>query len=120
MGAQQSTPDIPKKTLDQTINYLAANYILTSNFQDLKNLTDPEYCKNLVILTSNVVDRYLTSKEIEYLQQQKEGDVEVNKMTSQKLAFFNKERIANMDVKSDLAKKRMCIGIAKFYVQIFH
>jgi len=25
-----------------------------------------------------------------------------------------------MDVKSDLAKKRMCIGIAKFYVQIFH
>ena len=69
MGAEQSTPQIPKKkTLSSTIDYLAANYILTSNFQDLKNLTDPQYCKNLVILTSDVINRYLSETELEYLK----------------------------------------------------
>ena len=43
MGAEQSKPNIPQqKSLSSTIDYLAANYILTSNFKDLQNLTDPE------------------------------------------------------------------------------
>ena len=71
-----------KKTLSSTIDYLAANYILTSNFQDLKNLTDPQYCKNLVILTSDVISRYLNETELEYLKQRLEGGEEVLKMSS--------------------------------------
>ena len=83
MGAEQSTSQMPqKKTLSSTIDYLAANYILTSNFQDLKNLTDPQYCKNLVILTSDVIDRYLSQTELEYLKQRLEGGEEVLKMSS--------------------------------------
>ena len=67
MGAGQSTEQMPqKKTLSSTIDYLAANYILTSNFQDLKNLTDPQYCKKLVVLTADVIARYLTETELEY------------------------------------------------------
>ena len=122
MGAEQSTPQIPKKkTLSSTIDYLAANYILTSNFQDLKNLTDPQYCKNLVILTSDVINRYLSETELEYLKQRLEGGEEVLKMSSpEKIAYFNKNKLDKMDVKSDLKKKRMCIAIAKYYVQIFH
>ena len=121
MGANQSTPDMPKeKTLSSTIDYLAANYILTSNFQDLKNLTDPQYCKNLVILTSDVIQRYLTQQDIEFLKQRMEGEIEKNEMTTEKIAYFNKENISKMDIKSDLRKKRMCIAIAKYYVQIFH
>jgi hypothetical protein len=121
MGANQSTPDMPKqKTLSSTIDYLAANYILTSNFQDLKNLTDPQYCKNLVILTSDVIQRYLTQQDIEFLKQRMEGSIEKNEMTTEKIAYFNKENLGKMDIKSDLRKKRMCIAIAKYYVQIFH
>jgi hypothetical protein len=121
MGANQSTPDMPKqKTLSSTIDYLAANYILTSNFQDLKNLTDPQYCKNLVILTSDVIQRYLTQQDIEFLKQRMEGEIEKNEMTTEKIAYFNKENLSKMDIKSDLRKKRMCIAIAKYYVQIFH
>ncbi len=121
MGANQSTPDMPKqKTLSSTIDYLAANYILTSNFQDLKNLTDPQYCKNLVILTSDVIQRYLTQQDIEFLKQRMEGSIEKNEMTTEKIAYFNKENLDKMDIKSDLRKKRMCIAIAKYYVQIFH
>ena len=123
MGAGQSTSQMPqKKTLSSTIDYLAANYILTSNFQDLKNLTDPQYCKNLVILTSDVISRYLSQTELDYLKQRMEGGVETLKMTEtpEKVAYFNKTSLDKMDVKSDLKKKRMCIGVAKYYVQIFH
>ena len=122
MGAQQSTSQMPqKKTLSSTIDYLAANYILTSNFQDLKNLTDPKYCKNLVILTSDVISRYLSQTEVEYLKQRIEGGTETLKMSEpENVAFFNKNNLDKMDIKSDLKKKRMCIGIAKYYVQIFH
>jgi len=121
MGANQSTSDMPKqKSLSSTIDYLAANYILTSNFQDLKNLTDPQYCKNLVILTSDVIKRYLNDREIEFLKQKMEGSIEKNEMTKERIAFFNKENINKMDIKSDLKKKRMCISISKYYVQIFH
>jgi len=121
MGAQQSTPDLPKeKTLSSTIDYLAANYILTSNFQDLKNLTDPKYCKNLVILTSDVISRYLTERELEFLKQRMEGSLEKNEMTKENIAYFKKDSVEKMDIKSDLKKKRMCIAVAKYYVKIFH
>jgi hypothetical protein len=123
MGADQSTSQMPqKKTLSSTIDYLAANYILTSNFQDLKNLTDPKYCKNLVILTSDVISRYLSETELEYLKQRLEGGVETLKMSDppEKVAYFNRNNLDKMDIKSELKKKRMCIAIAKYYVQIFH
>jgi len=123
MGAEQSTSQMPmKKTLSSTIDYLAANYILSSNFQDLKNLTDPKYCKNLIILTSDVISRYLSETELNYLKQRLEGGVEVLKMTDkpEKIAYFNKNNLDRMDIKSELKKKRMCIAIAKYYVQIFH
>ena len=122
MGIGQSTDQMPqKKTLSSTIDYLAANYILTSNFQDMKNLTDPKYCKNLVVLTSDVIARYLSQTELEYLKQRLEGGEEVLKMSSpEKTAYFNRNSLDKMDIKSELKKKRMCISIAKYYVQIFH
>jgi len=100
MGANQSTPDMPnKKHYHLLFDYLAANYILTSNFQDLKNLTDPQYCKNLVILTSDVIQRYLTQQDIEFLKQRMEGEIEKNEMTTEKIAYFNKENLGKMDIK---------------------
>ena len=95
MGAQQSTPEMPKKkTLSSSIDYLAANYILTSNFQDLKNLTNPEYCKDLVLLTSDVISRYLNERELVYLKQKLEGGEEVLKMSEpERIAYFNKNNI---------------------------
>jgi hypothetical protein len=117
MGADQSkTP----KSLSQSIDYLAANYILTSNFQDLKDLSDASSCKELVVLTSEVLDKYMTERDVAFLQQRLEGSEEKNFMTKKSLAYFNEEKLDDMDVKSDLQKKRMCLGIAKFYIRIFH
>jgi hypothetical protein len=120
MGANQSTPDMPKqKTLSSTIDYLAANYILTSNFQDLKNLTDPQYCKNLVILTSDVIQRYLTQQDIEFLKQRMEGSIEKNEMTTEKIAYFNKENLGKMDIKSDLRKKECVLLLLNIMFKFF-
>ena len=117
MGAEQSKT---QKSLSQSIDYLAANYILTSNFQDLKDLSDASSCKELVVLTSDVLNKYLTEKDVSFLQQRMEGTEEKNYMTKKSLAYFNEGKINDMDVKSDLQKKRMCLGIAKFYIRIFH
>ena len=117
MGADQSkTP----KSLSQSVDYLAANYILTSNFQDLKDLSNESSCKELVVLTSEVLNKFLTERDVSFLQQRMEGTEEKNYMTKKSLAYFNDEKLDKMDVKSGLQKKRMCLGIAKFYIRIFH
>ena len=58
MGNAQNKQDLtsPKKSLSQIIDYVAANYILTQNFEDMKKLSDMKYCNNLVILPSKVIE----------------------------------------------------------------
>ena len=124
MGNQPSTSsDISNKdknSLSQTLDFIATNFILTQNFQDMKNLADINYCNNLVILTSNVLQGQLNEMDINYLSQRLKGNVEINEMKRDKIMFFNKERVSGMDIKNQTDKKRMCIGIAKFYIKIAH
>ena len=110
-----------KKSLSQIIDYVATNYILTQNFKDMEKLTDTDYCNNLVILTSKIVDQKLSNLEISYLTQRLKGKSEVNEMASDKLIYFKKDEIDNYDVQNvqnATQKRRMCIGIAKFYVKV--
>ena len=124
MGNAQSNVDQNKpnkKTLSQIIDYVATNYILTQNFKDMEKLTDTEYCNNLVILTSKIVDQKLSNLEINYLTQRLKGNSEVNEMDSDKLIYFKKDAIDKFDVQNvqnATQKRRMCIGIAKFYVKV--
>tara|TARA_A100001015_G_scaffold237421_1_gene270010 strand:- start:584 stop:2062 length:1479 start_codon:yes stop_codon:yes gene_type:complete len=112
MGAQQSSDGSKKLTLANRIDHIAASFILTNNFQDIINLSNPEYCNKLVILTSDILQKYLTPKEIEFLKDKK--------IAKEPIAFFNKTKFGDLDVKNPQEKKEICIGIAKFYVQIFH
>ena len=110
-----------KKSLSQIIDYVATNYILTQNFKDMEKLTDTEYCNNLVILTSKIVDQKLSNLEINYLTQRLQGKSEINEMASDKLIYFKKDAIDKFDVQNiqnATQKRRMCIGIAKFYVKV--
>ena len=117
-----STVDKPnKKSLSQIIDYVATNYILTQNFKDMEKLTDTDYCNNLVILTSKIVDQKLSNLEISYLTQRLKGKSEINEMASDKLIYFKKDQIDSFDVQNvqnATQKRRMCIGIAKFYVKV--
>jgi len=110
-----------KKSLSQIIDYVATNYILTQNFKDMEKLTDTEYCNNLVILTSKIVEQKLSNLDINYLTQRLKGKSEINEMASDKLIYFKKDEIDHFDVQNvqnATQKRRMCIGIAKFYVKV--
>ena len=106
------------------IDYIATYYILTMNFKSLSKLSEKEYCNKLVVLTSDIIKRYFNDMEISFLSQRIKNGVEINEMSKDKLIFFNKDDLENLDVSNDLQKnikkKRICIGIAKFYVKIAH
>ena len=108
----------------EIIDYIATDYILTMDFQSLKKLTEREYCDKLVILTSDIIERYFNNVEIQYLEQRvKKGEI-INTMDKDNVIFFQHDQLNDLDVKNDakknIKKKRVCIGIAKFYIKIAH
>ena len=104
------------KDLDQ----IATKYILTTRYQDLALLEKKEYCNKLVILTSKIFNKFLDHQDVKYLEQRMERGVLIDKMKRDKLIYFDKSNLKNLDVKNSLRKKRMCIGIAQFYVKVGH
>ena len=122
MGIASSVLAKPEtnKDLKKTVDYIASHYILTQNFSDMKKLADPDYCDNLVILTSKVIADNLVDQEITYLSRRIEDGMEVNDMTTDNVIYAKQKQLDKLDVKSAPTKERMCIGIAKFYVKIAH
>ena len=118
---QKINQDKDFKNMYNLIDYISTYYILTSGFNDLKRLTEKDYCDKLLILTSDVIQRKFNNVEIAYLAQRLERGEEVNLMTKENIAFIDKEELNNLAVKDGTTKKqRMCIGIAKFYIKIAH
>jgi hypothetical protein len=120
-NTNQQKDELKPKDVSQIIDYIATYYILTMDFESLTKLNDKAYCDNLVVLTSDIIERYFTSLEITYLAQRIKDGVETNVLEKDNLVFFNKEDLNNMDIGNDtIKKKRVCIGIAKFYIKISH
>jgi hypothetical protein len=120
-NGDSSKDELKQKNLNQIIDYIATYYILTMDFENLQKLNDVEYCNNLVILTSDIIERYFTALEITYLAQRIKNGVEVNELEKDNLIFFNKDDLNHMSIENDtVKKKRVCIGIAKFYIKISH
>jgi hypothetical protein len=108
----------------QIIDYIATYYILTMDFKSLTNLSNKEYCDKLVIITSDIIQKYFNDMEITYLAQRIKNGEEVNELSKENVMFVNKDQLESLDIQNDLnksiKKKRVCIGIAKFYVKIAH
>ena len=79
------------------IDLIATKYILTQNFQDMKKLTQKEYCDKLVILTSDILKKYMNQKEIRYLAQRIKDGVYVNELVDKKLMFLNTNKVKNQE-----------------------
>ena len=139
MGNQPSTaksglddkPSNNTTVLAEYINTIASELIRGQDFRDMKNLLDPRKCNDLVIMTADIFEKYLTGKEVEYLDHRiKDGVVDTNSetaLTTDNIAFFKKNDLKNLDIdtrKSErelgTRKRRICIGIAKFYIKIAH
>jgi hypothetical protein len=138
MGNQVSTTSInssndklDNKTVGKLVDYIATHYILTMDFQSLTKLFDKKYCDNLVILTSEVIERHFTDMEITYLAERvKDGNksdeskpttaTSTTTLEKDRMIFFEKEGLSKLDIKDHIKKRNVCLGIAKFYVKIAH
>ena len=112
------------KNFYDVVDYIATYYILTMDFKSLSKLSEKAYCDKLVVITSDIIEKYFNNMEVTYLAQRVKEGVEVNNLNKEKLIFINKDNFESLDVSNDkqksIKKKRVCIGIAKFYVKIAH
>ena len=94
------------------------------DFKSLSKLSEADYCNKLVVLTSDIIERYFNDMEITYLEQRIKNGEEVNKLSKEKVIYINKDNLEGLDISNDkqksIKKKRVCIGIAKFYVKVAH
>jgi hypothetical protein len=108
----------------EVIDYIATYYILTMDFKSLNKLSEKTYCDKLVVLTSDIIDRYFNDTEVTFLAQRIKEGVEINDLKTEKIRFINQDNLQSLDVSNDtqksIRKKRICIGIAKYYVKIAH
>jgi len=137
MGATQSVSGENKELKAANIlDILATKYILTQNFQDMKKLGNKDYCNKLVIITADIIKKFLKEKEITYLTKRIEDGVHIpsknkasviylstNKLKQQKDASNEsggETLLSELDVQNPENKYNMCKGIAKFYIKIAH
>ena len=127
MGNQNSSAnkdnnsdELKPKSISQVLDYISTYYILTMDFKSLRKLYDKEYCDKMVILTSDIIQRYFTDMEITYLAQRIKNGVEINEVDKDKIIFFDKDDLSKLDIQNSIKKKRICLGIAKFYIKIAH
>ncbi len=127
MGNNTSSNKQPQQEFDNfydIVDYIATYYILTMDFKSLSKLSEKAYCDKLVILTSDIIDRYFNETDVTFLAQRIKEGAEVNELKTEKIRFMNKDNLESLDVSNDnqksIRKKRVCIGIAKFYVKIAH
>jgi len=108
----------------EVIDYIATYYILTMDFKSLSKLSEKAYCDKLVVLTSDIIERYFNDMEVTFLAQKIKSGVEINDLKTEKIRFVNQDNLQSLDVSNDtqksIRKKRVCIGIAKYYVKIAH
>ena len=100
------------------------------DFRSLTKLFDKKYCDNLVILTSEVIERNFTEMEITYLAERiKDGQNDNNEakganqhldLERDNMIFFEKDKLDKLDIQNPSKKRRACLGIAKFYIKIAH
>jgi len=127
MGGSVSSNKLPEKKFENfydIVDYIATYYILTMDFNSLSKLSEKAYCDKLVVLTSDIIERYLTDTNVTFLEQRIKNGVEVNDLKTETVRYINKDALESLDISNDfqksIRKKRVCIGIAKFYVKIAH
>ena len=101
------------------LNEIASTYILEQNFQDMIRLTNPAYCDDLVVMTSEILNQSYDASQLNYAYQviYKKGQ-SANEVGSANLA--SGVPLYADALKSKEVKTKMCINIAKYYVKIAH
>ena len=86
------------------IDYIATHYILTMDFKNLSKLSEKAYCDKLVVLTSDIIEKYFNDMEITFLAQRIKNGLEVNDLKKENVMFINKDNLENLDISNDEQK----------------
>lgn len=116
MGNSSSHPDLNISDLYNAMDYIAAYYILTTDYENLSKLSEKSYCDKLSNLTSTIVNTSSTKDDLFFLQQRIKHGWSKTPSTPYDLALPRQEQTAV----SKLLTKNQCNHIAKFYVKIAH
>lgn len=109
MGLGQSKE---KKTFGEDLeavdllDIIATKYILTQNFQDMKKLGQKEYCDKLVILTSDIIKKFMNKREIQYLARRVERGDYYNRLEKKKVMYLDTNELGSKS-KQRFSKKEL-------------
>ena len=109
--------DLP---LGETLDYIATHYILTMDFQSLRKLYEKQYCEKMVVLTSNIINKYFTDLELSHLAHRVENGSGSGSGSPENIIFFKKTDIEHLNIPDIHKKEAVCNKIAKFYIKIAH
>ena len=98
--------NLDSTSLEKTLGYIVAYYILTLDLSSLRNLHEKEYCDQLVRLTSEIIHKQF-------------NDLEVNQFLKRIMNDPDSNSNSNFDIESE-SKEDKCNQIAKFYIKIAH
>ena len=120
-NSNSSTTDKSKNKFDnfyEIIDYIATYYILTMDFKNLSKLSEKAYCDKLVVLTSDIVERYFNDMEITFLSQRIKNGVQVNNLKKENVTFMYKDNLENLDISNDeqksIKKKEFVLELRNF------
>jgi hypothetical protein len=109
---------ISNKNKDDDINNIieeiASNYILSQNFKDMEMLTTPDKCDKLIVLTSNVFKDNLSLKQLTNL------DSKIKGVASNTHAITTQQLLDQQSKIGDNEKELICKSVAKYYIKIAH
>lgn len=112
MGNKSSTADENKlkaKTSAELVDYLATHYITSASFKALKKLNEKEYCDRMVILTTDLLNKYFNVLDIQTLDSRVKNGLTY---------FLPKDELRRLD--DSEGKRAVCQNIARFYITVAH
>ena len=125
-NVDKETPDTLK--LEQMVDKIAANYIVTMDSDSLRKLNEKSYCDEIMALTSDILEKEFTHLEVQQIANRvhkgtiiiSEFDEPLPSDTSQNTGdtvfFLRKDALQE----NPEEKREICNEIAKFYVKIAH
>ena len=94
--------------MKEILNNITLYYINNTTFNDMIKLNSPEYCNKLTILTKDIINKYMTTIQVENLYQ----EIDDKKEPIEMVFGYNNSIETNKD--------KMCSKIAEHYVLILH
>lgn len=105
----------------EILDYIATHYILSMKYADYRNLSNRQYCDDMVLLTSSVIEKEFSHADISQLSSRIDGETGGEGNNGRKrgrdahdeIFYTPKTRLPASD-----EKRRNCALIARFYIKL--